>query len=92
MERTGHSVADSRFRYQSALTEYRQLAQVQHSLNLERLDDLDRQVRSNTGLIRATAEAHAEEEWEHKLILVPVWFLVLSVMVLGWFKWRELRR
>jgi len=92
MERTGHNVSDSRFRYEAALTEYRQLAQVQHSLNLDHLDDLERQVQSNTGLIRATAEAHAEEEWEHKLILVPVWFLVLSVLVLGWFKWRDLGR
>jgi predicted CXXCH cytochrome family protein len=85
----GHEVADERFRYQSAVSEYNQIALVQHSLDLERLRDLGLRVRSNTGVIRATAEAHAEEQWEHKLLLVPVWFLALSVLVLAWFKLRE---
>ncbi|MGD2134961.1 MAG: cytochrome c3 family protein [Gemmatimonadales bacterium] len=92
MERSGHNVADERFRYQAALTAFRQLAQVQHSLDLEQLETLELRVRSNTGVIRGTAEARAEESWEHKLILVPVWFLALSVLALGLFKWRELGR
>jgi hypothetical protein len=85
----GHEVADERFRYQSAVSEYNQIALVQHSLDLERLSDLGLRVRSNTGIIRATAEARAEEQWEHKLLLAPVWFLALSVIALAWFKLRE---
>ena len=85
----GHEVADERFRYQSAVSEYNQIALVQHSLDLERLRDLGLRVRSNTGIIRATAEGRAEEQWEHKLMLIPVWFLALSVIVLAWFKLRE---
>ncbi|UCF40365.1 MAG: cytochrome c3 family protein [Gemmatimonadota bacterium] len=89
MVEMGHEVADERFRYQSAVSEYNQIALVQHSLNFERLEDLGLAVRSNTGIIRATAEVHAEEQWEHKLLLIPVWFLTLAVIVLAWFKLRE---
>lgn len=85
----GREVADERFRYQSAISEYNQIALVQHSLDLERLGDLGLRVRSNTGIIRAAAESRAEERWEHKLLLVPVWFLALSWIVLAWFKLRE---
>jgi hypothetical protein len=85
----GHDVADERFRYQSAVSEYNQIALVQHSLDFERLEDLGLRVRSNTGIIRAAAEVRAEEQWEHKLLLIPVWFLALSVIVLAWFKLRE---
>jgi hypothetical protein len=81
----GHEVADERFRYQSAVSEYNQIALVQHSLDFARLEDLGLRVRSNTGIIRAAAEVRAEEEWEHKLVLIPVWFLALSVIVLAWF-------
>ena len=89
MVAAGHEVADERFRYQSAVSEYNQIALVQHSLDFERLEDLALRVRSNTGIIRAAAEVAAEEEWEHKLLLIPVWFLALSVIVLAWFKLRE---
>ncbi|NIN09965.1 MAG: hypothetical protein GTN62_00980 [Gemmatimonadales bacterium] len=87
----GRRVADERFRYQAALTEYRQIAQIQHSLDLERLEELGLRVRSNTGIIRATAEVAAETRWEHKLLLVPVWFLTLSAVAFAWFKLRDLK-
>ena len=90
LELIGHEVDDARFRYQAALSEYQQIALVQHSLDLEQLEDLGLRVRSNTGIIRATAETHAEEQWEHKLLLIPVWFLALSAIALAWFKLREL--
>jgi hypothetical protein len=86
----GVQVSEERFRYQSALTSYRQMALVQHSLDLETLDDLAREVRSNSELVRATAEARAEARWEHKLLLVPVWFLALAAVALAWFKLRDI--
>jgi len=86
----GTQVSEERFRYQSALTSYRQMALVQHSLDLETLDDLSREVRSNSELVRARAEARAEARWEHKLFLIPVWFLALAAVALAWFKMRDI--
>ena len=90
LELMGHVVDDARFRYEAALSEYQQIALVQHSLDLDQLEDLGLKVRSSTGIIRATAETYAEEQWEHKLLLVPVWFLALSAIALAWFKLRDL--
>ncbi len=90
--RAGRPVTDERFRYQSALTAYQQIAEVQHSLDLDRLDDLVRQVSSLSRAIRSTEEAAAEQRWEHRLILVPVWFLALSAAVLAGFKLSDLKR
>jgi hypothetical protein len=92
MEASGRSVADERFRYLAAFTAYKQYGIAQHSLDFDQLEELGRQVRSNTGVINATAEAYAEERWEHKLLLVPVWFLALSALALAMFKLRELER
>lgn len=89
---TGSKVTDERFRYQTALTNYGQMALALHSLDLDVIDDLSRRVSSNTELVRATAEARAEARWEHKLLLVPVWFLALSAMTFVWFRLRDLRR
>ncbi len=90
--RAGRPVTDERFRYQSALTSYQQIAEVQHSLDIDMLDDLGRQVSSTSRTIRSTSETAAEQRWEHKLILIPVWFLALSLLVLVRFKLGELRR
>ena len=92
MEAAGRSAADERFRYQAAYTAYRQFGRAQHALDFAEMAELGRQVRSNTGIIDATAEAYAEERWEHKLLLVPVWFLALSALALALFKLRELER
>jgi hypothetical protein len=88
---SGYQVADERFRYQTALTSFRQMEEVQHNLDMVQLEELARRVRSNTEIIRATAEARAEERWEHKLLLVPVWFLALSALTFAWFKLRDVR-
>lgn len=90
--RDGRPVTDERFRYQSALTAYQQLAEVQHSLDVDRLGDLALQVSSLSRTIRATQEAAAQRRWEHRLILIPVWFLALSAAVLVGFKLSELGR
>lgn len=87
----GWQVSDLQFRYQTALTDYLQIAEFQHSLDVEQLEDLGRRVGSISRDIRATAEVSAEQRWEHKLLLVPVWFLTLSAIVLGWFKLRGLK-
>ena len=90
LERSGVQVSEERFRYTSGLTSYRQMALVQHSLDLEALNDLAREIRSNSELVRSTAEVRAEERWEHKLFLVPVWFLALAAIALASFKLRDL--
>jgi len=92
MREAGHQVSDERFNYQTALTSFREMAQVHHSLDLARLEDLKLQLHSNTELITGTAEALAEERWERKLLLAPVWFLTLSAIVFAWFKLREVER
>ncbi len=89
---TGRKVTDERFRYQTALTNYRQMGLPLHSFDLAMMDDLSRRVSSNTELVRATAEARAEARWEHKLLLVPVWFLAFSAMAFVWFRLRDLKR
>lgn len=88
----GYRADDYRFRYQSALTYYEQIALVQHSLRLDDLDDLGRRVRSISVELTNAAEARSEERWEHRLWLAPVWFLGLSALVLGWFTLRSLKK
>ncbi len=90
--RAGRNVTDINFRFESALTAYSQMAQAQHSLDLDHLEDLGRQVASVSRDIRAAEEVAAEHRWEHKLILIPVWFLTLSGCVLAWFKLRALAK
>lgn len=90
--RHGRPVHDARFRYLVGFTAYQQIAQVQHSLDLARLDDLARAVASSSREIRETAEVGAEQRWEHKLLLVPLWFLALAALALAMFKRADLRR
>lgn len=89
--RAGRPTGDARFRYQTALTSYLQVAQAQHSLDVEQLDDLGRRVRSVSADIRGAAEAAEERQWEHKLLLVPVWFLALAALVMAWFTLRDVK-
>jgi hypothetical protein len=90
--RHGRPVGDASFRYRVALTAYQQIAQVQHSLDVERLRDLSRNATSNAREIRGTAEVEAERRWEHKLLLVPVWFLALAAVALAAFKRADLKQ
>jgi len=91
--RAGRSVHTQSFRYQTARTAFLQLHQAQHSLNLERLEELSLRVGSISRDIRSAAEAVEEKRWEHKLLLVPIWFLALAGIVLAWFRLRdEMRR
>lgn len=91
LERAGRPLTDARMRYRSALTAYRQLAQVQHSLELATLEDLTLQVVSAARTIEEAAEVAEEHRWEHKLLLIPVWFLALAVVVLARYRIAESR-
>lgn len=88
--RAGHAVTDTRFRYRTALTQNRRLGSMQHSLDLEQLVDLERQLGSISRDIVGEAEVSAEEKWEHKLFLIPVWFFALGTVVLAGSRLRRL--
>lgn len=88
MARQGRRTADARFRYRTAYTAYREMAKAQHSLNVELLADLRRQVSSTTAEIVETAEASDERRWEHRLLLFPIWFLTLSATALAVYRLR----
>ncbi len=90
--RSGRKVADVKLRYATAVTAYMQIAQAQHSLDLDALEDLSRQVGSIARDVRGAAEVAGEHRWEHRLLLIPVWFLALSAIVLSYFKLRALRK
>ena len=85
----GRQTSDARFLYRSALTEFRQIARVQHGLDMEHLTDLELKVSSITKTIEASAEVAAEERWEHRLLLIPLWFFALSIAVLAHFRLRR---
>jgi hypothetical protein len=91
MARDGRQVGYYRFRLQSALTYYEQIAQAQHSLDLNRVNDLARKVRSVSVDLNDAANTTRDDRWEHKLVLIPVWFLSLSAVVLAWLALRALR-
>ena len=90
--RSGEVVTDARFRYQTALTFYHQLGQVQHSLDRERLADLSLRASAITRDIRAMAEASRERQWEHRVLLISIWFLALAAVAVAGFKLTDLKR
>jgi hypothetical protein len=81
--RNGEPVSDFRIRYRQALTDYLHIAHVQHSFDLERLEDLTLRVASVSRDLRAAAEASDERRWEHRLLLVPLWFLTAAAVFLA---------
>ena len=86
---TGRQSSDARFRYRNALTEFRQIARVQHGLDIELLTDIELKVSSITKAIEAEAEVADEERWEHRLLLIPLWFFALSIATLAYFRLRR---
>lgn len=92
LARAGRRVTDTQVRYETARTAFLQMDLAQHDLDLVSLEDLGRQVSSITQDIRGVEEVAAEHRWEHKLLLIPVWFLALSGVVLAWFKLRALAK
>jgi hypothetical protein len=86
----GRQTGDARFRYQTALTAFRQAGRAQHALDLQQLEELTRRVRSISRDINAMLETYEERRWEHKLFLLVVWFLALSAIYLSWTALRRL--
>lgn len=89
---TGQRTSDARFRYRSTLTDYLQIAQVQHGLDLERVEQLEGRVSAGSIELNRVATSSEESRWEHKLILLPVWFLSLSAAALAWLALASLRK
>lgn len=89
---SGQRMSDARFRYQSALTWYLQIAQVQHGLDLDRVETLEGRVSAGSIELDRMATSSEETRWEHKLILLPLWFLTLSAVALAWLTLRALHR
>ena len=56
---------------------------MQHDLDVAQLEELTRRVRSISRDLGAMADVAEEHRWEHKLFLVPVWFLALSAIALA---------
>ena len=89
LERHGWETTDTRFDYRTALTYFRRMAPAQHGLRVDALEDLGRRVRSISVNTRNRAEVAEEHRWEHKLFLIPIWFLALSAVFLAWLRLRE---
>jgi len=86
LSRQGRRVYDAKFRYATAFTAFSELKKAQHSLDVDMVDDLGREVSSISREIRETAEVGEEHRWEHKLLLIPIWFLALATVILVVFK------
>jgi hypothetical protein len=87
----GRDTEDARFRFRSALTDFRRMGPAQHSLDVESLEDLGRRVSSVSANIRNQAEVATEQRWEHTLLLVPTWFLALAAVFLAYLRLRQRR-
>ena len=88
----GRRASDYQLRYQTALTSFLQIADAQHALDLTRLDDLARRVRSVSVDLTNAAEQSSEQHWERELVLLPVWFLAVSAVALATLTWRTIKR
>jgi len=91
LERAGRPTAEALVRYEGARTSFGELAQIQHSLDMNALEDLGLKVASAARTVEESADVAAEGRWEHKLLLVPVWFLALAVLVLARYVRAEAR-
>lgn len=92
LTRAGRQTGDAQFRYRTALTAYLQIAEIQHNLDVDRLEELTRRVRSISRDLEGMADVAEEHRWEHKLFLVPVWFFALSSLALALLALRRIER
>jgi len=86
----GRSTVDAEFGLQTAITHYRRMIHLSHELSLETLEDPARQLGSITAALQNRAEVAEEERWEHKLLLIPVWFFALAIVFLAGLRRRRL--
>ena len=87
----GHEVSDAQFRFRGAVTDFRRLEKLQHTLDIEQMADVGRLISSASLDIRGKAEVAAEEKWEHRLFLFPVWFFALGIVFLAGHRLRQAR-
>jgi hypothetical protein len=88
--RGGHEISDERFRFRGAMTDFRRLEKMQHSLDIEQMTDVARLIASASLDIRGKAEVSVEEDWEHRLFLLPVWFFALGIIFLAAYRFRQI--
>lgn len=86
----GHEISDENFRYRGAYSDLQILGGLQHSLDLTQMQDVGRLVASASRDIRTRAEVSAEEKWEHKLFLLPIWFFTLGIVFMAGMRLRRL--
>jgi hypothetical protein len=91
LARAGHEVSEDRFRFRAAYSDLQVLGGLQHSLDLTQLQDVQRLVASASRDLRNRAEVSAEERWEHKLFLLPVWFFALGIVFMAGLSLRRAR-
>jgi len=91
LAKAGQRMGDARFRYQSTLSDYLQIAQVQHGLDPDKLETLEGRVSAGSIELDRMAAASDDTRFEHKLLLLPVWFLSLSAVALAGLTLRALR-
>ena len=91
LARGGHETSDERFRFRGALTDFRRLEKLQHTLDIQEMTDVGRLIASASLDIRGKAEVSAEEKWEHRLFLLPVWFFALGIIFLAGHRFRQAR-
>ena len=83
MRRAGEPTRDQEARILVLRTQLNELRMQAHSLNPETIDDLVRRVGSISREIRESAEVVEEENWERKLLLIPLWIGVLAGIALA---------
>ncbi|MBI4539575.1 MAG: cytochrome c3 family protein [Gemmatimonadetes bacterium] len=90
--RAGERTRDEEVRLLTLNTYLHELRVVAHTLDAEPIGELARRVESISREIRERAEVVAEERWERKLLIIPLWLGVLAGVALAARKRRILIR
>ncbi|MBI4519907.1 MAG: cytochrome c3 family protein [Gemmatimonadetes bacterium] len=88
----GEETRDEQVRLLTLRTELQQLRVAAHALDVESAEELGRRVESLSREIREQADIVAEERWERKLLVIPLWLGVLAGVALAVRKRRVLSR
>jgi hypothetical protein len=88
--RAGERSTDEEILLQNVETHLRELLVVAHTLDPEAVEDLSRRITSLSREITERAESVGEHRWERRLLVVPVWLLVLAGVLLALRKERRL--
>lgn len=88
----GEETRDEQVRLVTLGTDLQQLRVEAHVLDVESVEELGRRVESLSREIREQADVVAEERWERKLLVIPLWLGVLAGVALAVRKRRVLSR